>query len=515
MRTARRISQVVFFLFFIVLFLLTRYPYNSGIVTEIGLRFSPLAPVFGFIKDLRIHLIFWPALIILILTPVFGRFFCGWVCPLGTLLDLTSKIVKSPNNRRTEKFEKLRWVKFALLAGFLLLAVFSVHWWGYFDPLAIFNRALAIVFYPLITLLSETSLLTLSNIPFIETPSYWLYDQYKTIFMPENQAHYQQLIWIFLFIGLLLAAEKLSRRFWCRYLCPAGALLGFLSQFRLFGRAVSPSCPACNLCQIDCKMGAIPKNDVRHTSKVECIQCFSCASTCPEKYKSISYTWTWKPYHSKVDYSRRQFLETGLVSVTALGLLSIGAKNKETINTQIRPPGALPEDDFRDKCIRCMECVRVCASSGGCLQPSGIQNSIDDLWLPVAEMRLGYCEYECNLCTQVCPTEAILPLTLTEKQKTPIGLAHFDKNLCIPYSQNEECLVCEEHCPTPDKAIKFDERDYTDPKTGKTRKVKYPYVVKELCIGCGICVTKCPLEGRAGIVVTIENQQRPSGLIRN
>ena len=503
----RRTSQIVFFLIFILLFLLTRYPYSHGIVTEIGLRFSPLTPVFLFIKDLHIHWILWPGLIVLLITPFLGRVFCGWMCPLGTLLDLTSKIVKSPNNRKTQKLEKLRYVKFALLIGLLIMALFSVHLWGYFDPLSIFNRALTIVFYPIVTLLSENTLLTFSNLSFLGNAPYFVYDQYKNIIMPENQAHYQQLFWIALFIGLILAGEKLSRRFWCRYLCPAGALLGFLSQFRFLERVVQPSCPACGLCQVECKMGAIPENDFSHTNKVECIQCFSCADTCPEKYKSITYRWQWKPYHSQVDYSRRQFLGTTVTSVTALGLIGLHLPNKTHYDQQIRPPGSLPEKDFRDKCIRCMECIRVCASNGACLQPSGIQNSIDDLWLPIAEMRTGYCEFECNLCGQVCPTGAILPLPLNVKQKTPMGVAHFDKNLCIPYSRNEECLVCEEHCPTPDKAIKFEERDYTDPLTGKTKKIKYPFVVAELCIGCGICVTKCPLEGKAGIFITAEHRR--------
>jgi ferredoxin len=100
-------------------------------------------------------------------------------------------------------------------------------------------------------------------------------------------------------------------------------------------------------------------------------------------------------------------------------------------------------------------------------------------------------------------------LTLEEKKKTPMGLAHFDKNLCIPYARNEDCIVCEEHCPTPDKAIKFKIEDYKA-ADGTVRKVKYPYVIKDLCIGCGICETKCPLIGKAGIFVTPENEMRYS-----
>ncbi len=510
MRTARRISQIVFFLFFIFLFLITRYPYEHGITTEIFLRFSPLSPVFMFIKDLKINLLFLPALIILFFTVFFGRFFCGWICPLGTLLDISGKIVKSPLNRISEKWQKLRYLKFALLIGLLILALFSVHIWGYFDPLSIFNRALTIVFYPLATLFAEKALLALSNVSFLEDPAYWLYDQFKYAIMPENQAHYQQLFWIALFIFLILIAEKLSRRFWCRYLCPAGALLSFLSQFRFYERIVGEQCPACNKCQIECKMNAIPQDDVGYTNKVECIECFNCGATCPPKYNAITYRWRWTPYRTSVDYSRRRFLGTSVASITALGLLGVGIKNKEAINQQVRPPGSLTEEDFKDKCIRCMECVRICASNGACLQPSGIQSSIADLWLPIAEMRTGYCEYNCNQCGQVCPTEAILPLTLAQKKKTPMGLAYFDKNLCIPFARNEDCIVCEEHCPTSEKAIKFDIRDFTDPKTGQTRKVKYPYVIKELCIGCGICVYKCPLEGKPAIFVTIENQKRPT-----
>ena len=198
---------------------------------------------------------------------------------------------------------------------------------------------------------------------------------------------------------------------------------------------------------------------------------------------------------------------TSGLGVLSLGLLSAGIKKNDADQKRIRPPGALAESEFLDRCIRCLECVRICQSNGKCLQPDGIRTSLLDLWMPVAIMRQGYCEYNCNLCGQVCPTEAILPLTLVEKQKTPMGLAYFNKNICIPYAENRDCIVCEEHCPTPEKAIKFDLKNVTLPD-GRNRQVKYPYVERHLCIGCGICETKCPLPGEAGIFVTIENQKR-------
>ncbi|MBN2709554.1 MAG: 4Fe-4S binding protein [Calditrichaceae bacterium] len=508
MAKLRRIVQVLFLLFFILLFIKARYPYDEvKLPSDLGLRFSPLIPLFDFIDSWSLSLRYWPALIILFLTPFLGRFFCGWICPLGTTIDISSKILKSPSNKISKKWQKLRFFKYALLVSFIILAFFSINGWGYFDPLSIFNRALSILLYPLATLLVENGLLALSDIPFLEDAAYGIYDPFKNHIMPEGQAFYQHVFWIGLFFAFILGLEKLSRRFWCRNICPAGALLGFLSQFRFYERIVGPACPVCNKCQVECKMNAIPEDDISLTNKAECIECFSCGEVCPPKYKAISYRWRWKPYHSPVDYNRRQFLKTSAGSAAAVGLLSIGLVNKDENDKMIRPPGSLPEDEFRDRCIRCMECVRICESNGGCLQPDRIHNDITDLWLPVAVMRSGYCEYNCNLCGQVCPTEAILPLVLEDKKKVPMGLAHFDKNVCIPYARNEDCLVCEEHCPTSDKAIKFDIREVVLPD-GSVKKVKYPYVVKDLCIGCGICEDKCPLIGKPGIFVNTENQRR-------
>ncbi len=456
MARTRRILQIIFLVFFILLFLKARYPYDDSLSADLFLRFSPLTPLFYFIDTLELHWIFWPALIIILLTPFLGRFFCGWICPLGTTIDAASKLVKSPSNKLSARFQHLRYLKFAILAGTLILAVFSINLWGYLDPLSIFNRVITVTVYPIITVTFEQTLLFLSNISAFETPAFFLYDLYKDLLMPEDQALVNQIFWITILFVIILGLEKLSRRFWCRYLCPAGAWLGILSQFRFYERIVGEACPVCNKCQTECKMNAIPEGNIAFTDKIECIECFNCGAVCPPKAKSITYRWRWNPYHSPVDFSRRQFMITSGVSVLSLGLISVGFKDKNAQHRQIRPPGALEENEFLDRCIRCLECVRICQSNGRCLQPDGIHASILELWVPVAMMREGYCEYNCNLCGLVCPTEAILPLALAEKQKTPIGLAYFDKNICIPYAENRDCIVCEEHCPTPDKAIKFE-----------------------------------------------------------
>ena len=90
----RRVVQVLFLLLFIGLFLAARYPYTSGFPADVLLRMSPLIPLFEFLSDHRVSMIFLPALIILALTPFLGGFFCGWICPLGTTIDAASKVVK-------------------------------------------------------------------------------------------------------------------------------------------------------------------------------------------------------------------------------------------------------------------------------------------------------------------------------------------------------------------------------------------------------------------------------------
>jgi ferredoxin len=144
--------------------------------------------------------------------------------------------------------------------------------------------------------------------------------------------------------------------------------------------------------------------------------------------------------------------------------------------------------------------MRVCIANG--LQPAISEAGIQGVWSPVMVPRIGYCEYNCSLCGQVCPTGAIKKLPLEEKTKVRIGLAEVNRTRCLPWIGASECIVCEEHCPTPEKAIKL----RTEELEGKT--FKKPYVDENLCIGCGVCETKCPLIDKAAINVTSRGESR-------
>ena len=71
--------------------------------------------------------------------------------------------------------------------------------------------------------------------------------------------------------------------------------------------------------------------------------------------------------------------------------------------------------------------------------------------------------------------------------------------------------MCEEHCPTPDKAIKLEQ---VEVMTSKGRKlIRQPVVDLKLCIGCGICEYKCPLHDQPAIIVTRLGESRADELL--
>ena len=219
---------------------------------------------------------------------------------------------------------------------------------------------------------------------------------------------------------------------------------------------------------------------------------------------------------SKTKLGRRAILTAGGSGIAAAALLEVSPFVQEkTYNPElVRPPGSLSEEEFLTKCIRCGECMKVCPTNA--IHPATLQGGLAGIWTPIVIPQIGYCEYSCTLCAQVCPTGAIRPMVIEEgerflaedEERVPIktGTAHVDRSRCLPFAYDTDCIVCEEHCPTPDKAIKFKLTQVT--KNGEIKIVKLPYVDEKLCIGCGICETKCPIVGQAGIFVTRANADR-------
>jgi ferredoxin len=343
------------------------------------------------------------------------------------------------------------------------------------------------------------------NIPFASPALDALYAKLPGTLIAFEQPAFRQSVFIGLLFTGILGLNFLAPRFWCRYLCPLGAMLGLIGWKQAAARVAvdGEKCISCHKCNTVCHGDATPFPAGSWASR-ECLVCWNCREICPAEAIAIRTT-TAKTGSGNVDLGRRRVLVTGAAALLAVPAITAGVTKKRTDPLLIRPPGAMPEEEFLDRCVKCGECMKVCLTNG--LHPTLAEAGPEGLWTPILVPKLGYCEYGCNLCSQVCPTGAIAKVSVEEKQKIRIGLAFVDTTRCLPYAFGRSCIVCEEHCPTPEKAIIFSEEEAVDSK-GERFILKKPVVVPELCIGCGICENKCPVVDLPAIRVTAVNESR-------
>ncbi len=193
-------------------------------------------------------------LVPVILTLLFGRVFCSWICPMGLLMELSDKLRRvlgfleiHPGNLRFP-----RWTKFALLAAGLICAtIFSVPVLGYIYPPTIIGRE--------------------------------AHDFVFGIFDRAEEGHFGfwagGLTWMSLIIvGIALFEVAVSRRWWCRYVCPGGALYSLLGAARpIRVKLRQANCTSCGDCVVACPVGLIPMRD---KMGIECDNCGVCISHC-------------------------------------------------------------------------------------------------------------------------------------------------------------------------------------------------------------------------------------------
>ncbi|MBN2160613.1 MAG: 4Fe-4S binding protein [Spirochaetes bacterium] len=508
----------------------TRFPLSGFINPEFYFLIDPFAMIVTSVAErvLLSGLVY--SAIVLAGTIILGRAFCGWICPLGALLDflswLRSLILGLFRKKEREPAPlRLRYVKYAILSAVFALAVAGIQAAWPIDPITIFVRTFSFTIHPFVSGSVDSGMVKLleaSGYPeWLESLYSWLREWFLSLSTPRF-THSETIV--LFFVGILILS-LVRRRFWCRHLCPLGAILALVSRRPLLRRDSDACETNCGVCRDLCRMNAI-KPDNSYLPE-ECVVCLDCAALCPAGKSSFVFKKPWgqsnllgvrskagcqsniqgseqqpwgqsKTAHKgeKGLHSRQQFIIMlwGLLTSIPAFAARPEARTPRRTGTQsgLRPPGALPEEEFIQRCIRCGNCMKVCPTN--VLQPAPLRRGPAGAWAPVMDVRLGYCEYNCNLCGSVCPTGAIRPLTLKQKQQFKIGIAIFDPNTCLPYAKGEDCLVCEEHCPVPDKAIKFRRAIV------KGKIVKLPYVVAGLCIGCAICECRCPVEPDRGII---------------
>ncbi|MBF0390592.1 MAG: 4Fe-4S binding protein [Desulfamplus sp.] len=474
----RRISQI----FFLALF------FWFCIVSTIGVNwwqlrgwsvnwFLELDPLVGFSTLLTTGKIYksllWGVLTI-ILTLIFGRFFCGWLCPFGTLHQFIGFCGKRKNSRSeliaANRYRSFHAIKYAILIFFIasniatspiisnyIVKTTPLLLTGLLDPIPFVYRFVNLTLLPF----ADSAFLHLST----------------------NFRYYDGAWIIGLFGVLALILNLWIPRFYCRFICPLGALFGLISTISFFQIAKKSSpCIKCMRCEFHCEGGCAPMGAIRLS---ECLLCMNCLDQCdfltyqaapsaPSKDQPLS---TDKNQESQLDrvgqypfpeISRRAFVASVVSGITVVPMMHLNGATADNWNPNlIRPPGSLPEEEFLSRCIKCGQCIRICPTN--VIQPADIfTGGFQGLWTPALNFRIGSsgCQLHCIACGHLCPTGAIIPLNLDErfgindyaqKGAIKIGTAFVDQGRCLPWSMNRPCIVCQENCPVSPKAIMISE----------------------------------------------------------
>lgn len=428
---------------------------------------------------------------LLALTIIFGRVYCSSICPMGIYQDivawLSKKILKKKKKYTYSKAKTiLRWsVLGATLVAFLAGFNFLV---GLLDPYGAYGRLATHIFRP--------AYLAGNNLLETVFTSFNNYSLYKVgIYSLQIFSLITALITL-LVIGFL--AWKNGRTY-CNTICPVGTTLGFLSRFSLFKiHFVDDKCNKCGLCSMKCKASCIDaKNKIIDHNR--CVTCFNCIEVCNHgamKYALIGAkkkkatepvpAFTYIKEDKPINESKRRFLSATLITTMAAGKLIAQTATEPLLpkrelkrQTPIAPPGALNFDHFREKCISCHLCVSKCPSH--VIKPAFLEYGLGGMMQPKLYFEHGFCNYDCTVCCDVCPTDALVKLTQEKKHHTQMGKVNFIRENCIVYYDETNCGACSEHCPT--QAV------HMVPYKGA---LTIPETNQDICVGCGGCEYVCP-----------------------
>ena len=493
-RWTRLSVQILLLVLFLYLLIGSRVGADTFLPSDLFFHLNPLTGLSAMLAEKRFIVPMLLGLLTIGLTLVLGRAWCSWICPLGTLLDWTSlrRFRNAPG-----RLSHWRHVKYLTLAAVLLGALLGTLSLLVLDPVTILFRTLTSGLIPGMNWLvtrAETYLYRYDAFRgFLDG-----FDNFiRGTLLPAAEPYFvPSIALIVVFVGIL-ALNTIRPRFWCRYVCPLGGLLGLVSRVSLLRRSVDQEkCNSCRRCARECPVNAIDSEKAYASDPAECTLCLKCVEDCPTR--AIAVRPQTQPAEPELEgLTRRQVLGSFGIMLAGVALLRLAPLLRGTEQRRLRPPGT-SEDDVMRKCIRCGLCVNICPTRA--IHPSGTGADYDGTWTPMVVPRLGYCDYTCNRCGEVCPTGAIPKLSLPEKQQTVIGKAEIDENRCIPWSQNVNCIVCQEVCPLTEKAIELDDMTVTNDE-GLEIVVRRPVVVRSRCIGCGLCEHWCPVKGEAAIRV--------------
>jgi polyferredoxin len=449
-------------------------------------------------------------IMVILLTLIFGRVYCAMLCPLGVLMDFSAWL-----GRRTGKKRKLPyrrghpWLRSAMIAVCVigLIAGTAVPL-AFLDPFSLFGKIIGGTLRPALATANEL-LVSISWVnPIKVSPVAWV----------------MTAIALGLLILVVLTAV-FRGRLWCNTVCPVGAVLGLFSKHAWFRLRIADSaCIGCAICERVCPAQCIDFHN--HTiDHSRCVMCLDCVTSCkrsgihlmtgrlskkvpieePDKnillptipaasgslqnplVTSSAPLLTGSKAGANI-FKRRDIL-TGMLALPAIALA--GNEFEPTTHQNRRavlPPGAGSLARFQKLCTACQLCVTNCPDQ--VLRPSITKHGLAGFLQPYQDFDVSFCSYNCSNCSQVCPTGALLPITVEDRRLVRTGMVEFIPDLCVVKTEGTACGACNEHCPT--QAVHM-----VPWENGLT----FPEIEPELCIGCGGCEFICPVRPHRAIIV--------------
>ncbi len=450
------------------------------------LQFIPSILKFIGIKNIS----FIGFIFVVIITITFGRVYCSTICPLGILQDVLSylarKIKKKKYYSNLKPYKILRYSFLVLPLVFLFFG--SIFFINLLDPYSNFGRINTWLFKPvLIWFHNYAASILIQNKIYLISPVELFFVKTYLILFPLA------------FFSLIAFMSLRQGRIYCNTVCPVGTLLGLISKFSIFKIQIEKSnCISCKLCERVCKSGCIDRKN-KLIDFDRCVNCYNCLTVCPTdgiKYK-FRFDHHLNSEIKEVDYKKRKFIASIIFFISGLSTLTRAQKkivsklpSKISIFKKfpVSPPGSLSLKHFTEKCTACHLCVSSCPSQ--VIQPSFLEYGFLGMLQPRMDYNVSFCNYDCVICTEVCPSGAILPIQLSKKKLTQLGKAKFVKDNCIVYTEKTDCGACSEHCPT--KAVNM---------IPYVNNLVIPEVSEEYCIGCGACEYSCPVKPYKAIYV--------------
>ncbi|MFW6020101.1 MAG: 4Fe-4S dicluster domain-containing protein [Bacteroidales bacterium] len=431
-------------------------------------------------------------IVIFILTLLFGRVYCSTICPLGILQDVISYLKRKFKKKKRYNYKYIKsipWLRYSLLGVTAIFLMFgNILLLGFLDPYSIFGRITSDLFRPVLSGLTNIVADVLNN-----------FDIYGLNIVNIQTIHFEAIIIPAFFLVLVVWMSLSKGRFYCNTICPVGTFLGLLSKISIFQIKLDENtCTKCGLCENACKGECINYNSL-HVDFSRCVGCFNCLAICPESSTNFELNDLYKTKKTVAQSNtknsqpeknhstdRRKFMGGFLLALLgasklakAQNVIYSNAKTPIERKNPVSPPGAQTTERFNNACTACHLCVNVCPSD--VLQPAVLEYGYRGLMQPRLDNHAGFCNYECTLCGEVCPTGAILPISTEDKRLTQIGKAQFVIDNCIVETEGTDCGSCAEHCPT--KAVRM--VDYKN-------NLRIPEVTEDICIGCGACEYACP-----------------------